>query len=283
MPAKKPPSNGCQNVRSAYPALTSMVAVGVSAIWKLPRRLSCFTWFGCTCVLVGGTPRAAVRRLTSVSGMVNGPISSVCVAGTKYRRRSVPPEICIQSVLRGVLVDYGLVSGFFQGLLKVRLSPTQRTKDLLASVHCTGLPTGTPPLRLCPQLRKLLANLLGWDSRPVSPKIDHFVFLLASPRFVLTTITPFAAAVPYSAAADGPLMMSIDSISSAWRSPTRLELVAKLPVTVPLSTRTPSTIMSGSLVSDSDARPRTRIGWLAPAIPAPRKTWTPAVRALSNS
>src|SRR3954470_22149364 len=40
----------------------------------------------------------------------------------------------------------------------------------------------------------------------------------ARPRFVVTTMTPFAASVPYSVAADGPLTISIDSISSGLRS-----------------------------------------------------------------
>jgi len=42
------------------------------------------------------------------------------------------------------------------------------------------------------------------------------------PRFVLMTTTPLAASVPYRAAAEGPLMMSSDSISSGLTSFTRL-------------------------------------------------------------
>jgi hypothetical protein len=60
---------------------------------------------------------------------------------------------------------------------------------------------------------------------------------------VVITITPFAASVPYSVAADGPRTTSIDWISSGFRSPTRLGVVPPtLTVLDPVlpSTRTPS-------------------------------------------
>jgi hypothetical protein len=42
------------------------------------------------------------------------------------------------------------------------------------------------------------------------------------PRFVVMTTTPFAAAVPYNAAADGPFTISMPSISSGLMSLARL-------------------------------------------------------------
>ena len=51
----------------------------------------------------------------------------------------------------------------------------------------------------------------------------------ARPRFVVITMTPFAASVPYSVAADGPFTISTFSISSGFRSPTRLALLPPVP------------------------------------------------------
>ena len=59
---------------------------------------------------------------------------------------------------------------------------------------------------------------------PCSPKKFHFG-APARPFFVVMTMTPFAAAVPYSVAADGPFTISIFSISSGLRSFTRLGAV----------------------------------------------------------
>jgi hypothetical protein len=42
-------------------------------------------------------------------------------------------------------------------------------------------------------------------------------------------MTPFAASVPYSVAADGPFTISTFSISSGFRSPTRLALLPPVP------------------------------------------------------
>ncbi len=71
-----------------------------------------------------------------------------------------------------------------------------------------------------------------------------------APFFVMMLITPFAASVPYSVAALGPLRTSIDSMSSGLKSFKREigdEPNAWLtgPVAGSLLTRTPSTKMSG--------------------------------------
>src|SRR5438552_11290802 len=106
------------------------------------------------------------------------------------------------------------------------------------------------------------------------------------PRFVLMTTTPFAASVPYSAVADGPLMTSSDSISSGFRSFTRLggaqPTLHTLEERFALLMRTPSTTYTGSLLSDKlfVPRMRTRDGlpvWL------PGSTCTPAAWALRRS
>src|SRR3954466_14360196 len=77
-----------------------------------------------------------------------------------------------------------------------------------------ALPAGTPFRRLWPKLQKFAGYLpVGIEVRPPSAKPDQRG-ALAVPRFVLMTMTPFAAAVPYNADADGPLMMSRDSMSS---------------------------------------------------------------------
>jgi hypothetical protein len=63
------------------------------------------------------------------------------------------------------------------------------------------------------------------------------------PRLVVMTITPLAASVPYSVAAEGPRTISIDWISSGFRSPTRLGVVPPTLTElepVELSIRTPS-------------------------------------------
>ena len=48
----------------------------------------------------------------------------------------------------------------------------------------------------------------------------------ARPFFVVTTTTPFAAAVPYSVAADGPFTISMSSISSGLKLFRRLSAFA---------------------------------------------------------
>jgi hypothetical protein len=76
---------------------------------------------------------------------------------------------------------------------------------------------------------------------PASPWMDH-CGAPARPRLVVITMTPFAASVPYSVAADGPFTTSTLSISSGLMSFTRL---GRLPPPVPappivLVMRTPS-------------------------------------------
>src|SRR2546425_8535240 len=81
------------------------------------------------------------------------------------------------------------------------------------------------------------------------------------PRFVLMMITPVEAAVPYSAAADGPLTTSIDSISSGLMSLIRLGFVPPIPMLdelLALVMRTPSMMYRGSLLRDRLLLPRIR-------------------------
>ena len=63
------------------------------------------------------------------------------------------------------------------------------------------------------------------------------------PRFVLMTITPLLAAVPYRVEAAGPITTWYDSISLGSMSSTRLGLVPPMPMLdelLALSMRTPS-------------------------------------------
>src|SRR5439155_20905245 len=108
---------------------------------------------------------------------------------------------------------------------------------------------------------------------PRSPNDDHRV-LPARPCLVFTTTTPLAAAVPYSADADGPLMMSIDSTSSG----SRLVMPP-----APVLTRILSITTNGSLLSDSDVVPRTRITGADPMTLEFCVTITPDARAASIS
>ena len=52
------------------------------------------------------------------------------------------------------------------------------------------------------------------------------------PRLVRIWITPLAASVPYSAAADGPLTISIDSMSSGLKSLSREGVCPPTPIEV---------------------------------------------------
>ena len=56
----------------------------------------------------------------------------------------------------------------------------------------------------------------------------------AAPRLVRISTTPLAASVPYSVEAEGPLTISIDSISSGLRSFRRLGLVPPIPMLDPV-------------------------------------------------
>ena len=122
-------------------------------------------------------------------------------------------------------------------------------------------------------------------SVPVSPNVSQRV-LPARPFFVVTWSTPFAAAVPYSAAAAGPLMTSMLSMSSGLRSlmrdgncpPTSIGEDSGV-----LSSRTPSTMSSGSLESEIEFEPRMRTRVPAPLSPAEDSTTTPGARELNAS
>ncbi len=73
-------------------------------------------------------------------------------------------------------------------------------------------------------------------------------------------MTPLAASVPYSVAADGPLTISMSSISSGESEFMKLSFVPPTPGLIELEKyRTPSTIMIGALLRLSEFRPRMRI------------------------
>ena len=98
-------------------------------------------------------------------------------------------------------------------------------------------------------------------------------------------MTPLAAAVPYSAEAAGPLITSMLSMSSPFRSSIR-EIVwpARLidKAVLRLLTRTPSTISSGSFERLMLFEPRMRIREPSPLDPVELRTLTPGVRAAST-
>ena len=99
-------------------------------------------------------------------------------------------------------------------------------------------------------------------------------------------MTPFAAAVPYSAAAAGPLMISMSSISSGLMSLKRDGSWPPVPCADDcgeLSARMPSMMSSGSLESEIELEPRIRMREPAPISPAAVCTTTPGTRELSAS
>jgi hypothetical protein len=108
---------------------------------------------------------------------------------------------------------------------------------------------------------------------------------------VVTRITPFAASVPYSVAAEGPFTTSMFSISSGLRSPTRLGALPPVPPPLPVAVeklalllvmRIPSMIQIGSLFKLTEFMPRIRIRAPVPVC-VPLVTVTPAARELSRS
>ena len=141
---------------------------------------------------------------------------------------------------------------------------------------CTGPapPSGTPysTERLRPKLRKLAGYVAGiCEMTALGERLDHRGAPVA-PRLVFTTMTPLAAAVPYSAAADGPLMMSTLSIVSRIERALSIDRDARrrFPDSPEPSKRIPSTTTSGSLVSERELLPRMRIfGEIRPRRPAP--------------
>ena len=100
-----------------------------------------------------------------------------------------------------------------------------------------------------------------------------------------------AASVPYNVAADGPFTISMFSISSGFRSPTRLGLlppvVPPLPVAVEklallLVIRMPSMIQMGSLDKLTEFMPRMRMRAPVPVC-VPLVTVTPGAREFNRS
>src|SRR5829696_3758177 len=141
------------------------------------------------------------------------------------------------------------------------------------------------PASVWPYERKLGGYSFTSVSRPTSPKPSQRV-LPARPRLVVIWMTPFDAAVPYSAAAAGPFTTSMLSISSGLMSlirdgnwpPTSIGEDSGV-----LSSRTPSTMISGSLEREMELEPRMRTRVPAPLSPADVCTTTPGARELSAS
>src|SRR5215475_9275296 len=103
----------------------------------------------------------------------------------------------------------GVSPGVARTLSDVRLSKVQPLLIVLFKQRVTF------PAASCPHS----AYALGYEflscTRPPSPYQVHFG-APARPFFVVTTMTPFAASVPYSVAADGPFTISMSSISSGF-------------------------------------------------------------------
>ena len=123
------------------------------------------------------------------------------------------------------------------------------------------------------------------SSVPASAYAVHRV-LPDNPRFVVICTTPLAAAVPYNAAAAGPLMISMFSISAGFRSSTRVGFWPPTLIVLPPGSelaRTPSMRMMGSLVSDTELDPRIRIREPPPVVPLVCVTVTLGAREDSRS
>src|SRR5262249_44857917 len=104
----------------------------------------------------------------------------------------------------------------------------------------------------------------------------------ARPFFVVTTMIPFDAFVPYSVAADGPLTISMSSISSGLRLLSSDTDVWPAVTVLPELKRTPSTTQMGALVRLIDEMPRMRIAGDPPTT-EPGRTMTPGVFATRRS
>src|SRR5687768_12903035 len=98
------------------------------------------------------------------------------------------------------------------------------------------------------------------------------------PRLVMIWITPVEASAPYNVAAAGPFTSSMDSMSSGSMSCRRSYICPPVKNTAPppVATRTPSTYSSGSLLSEIDDTPRTRIWLEVPDDPDALSIETPA-------
>src|ERR1051325_10720874 len=186
---------------------------------------------------------------------------------------SEPPDADSPSTWRGPISLNGDVSLFMSGLNDVRLSITHCPSALVEMRHWPTVATGTPLTMLRPQLRQLSGKSAACSVSPRSTRARHWVFPTL-PRLVLITMTPLAAWVPYRAAADGPLMMSIDSMSSG-----AIEAVG-FAVLFPFHQsklaefmRTPSMTHSGSFDRPMLFTPRTRIEYPAPLMPYDGMTW----------
>src|SRR4051812_16657922 len=95
-------------------------------------------------------------------------------------------------------------------LSEVRLSATQVVAVIVANWQRIGF---VGALGAWPHSAYVEGYWLRSCTEPAWPNQDHLV-LPALPFLVVTTMTPFAAAVPYSVAADGPFTISMSSISS---------------------------------------------------------------------
>src|SRR5258708_22079236 len=99
-------------------------------------------------------------------------------------------------------------------------------------------------------------------------------------------MTPFDAAVLYSAAAAGPLMISMFSISSGLMSLKRDGRWPPTPIVFDeelLSTRMPSMIRRGSFDNEIEVEPRMRIREPPPAVAPEGSTETPGALAASTA
>ena len=95
-------------------------------------------------------------------------------------------------------------------------------------------------------------------------------------------MTPFAASVPYSVAAEGPLTISMSSISSGLSVLSRENRVSVPDVSASVEIRTPSTTQIGALLKLIDDTPRTRTVGAPPRVD-PGSTTTPGALAVSMS
>ena len=91
----------------------------------------------------------------------------------------------------------------------------------------------------------------------------------AFPFLVVMTMTPLAASVPYSVAADGPFTISMSSISSGVKLLRKPNVVPPLlgALNVPEDARMPSTNTIGALLRLSELRPRMRMVGAEPVAP----------------